>query len=184
MKKYLTHTLIIIAFAVPFLFSGCILDALNSLTENIPISQEFHISSSQTSYTKSETFDLSNSSTYQRYENKIQQIEYVRAEFRTVADSVIPADLSGDITVTLKDDSGNLLFEKQLNNVKPADYETTPYQLNLNSTEIAAINAYVSVLSNRVFTATISITNISSSVKPYTLVGVLDVVFQMKAKTS
>lgn len=182
MKKYLTQTLFVAALAVSLSLNGCILDALNTLTQNIPISQEFHINSSQTSYSRSETIDLSNSSTYQSYADKIEQINFVRAEYRTKVDSVIPADLSGNITVTLKDNTGKVLFTYPLGQVNPADYINTPYELDLNSTEIEAINTYLSTLTNKVFTATISITNISPT--PYTLVGVIDIVFEMKAKTS
>lgn len=182
MKKNLTHILIIIAVAVPFLFSGCILDALNTVTQNIPINKKFYISSSDTSYSKSETIDLSNSTTYQRYEDKIQQISFVQAEFRTVADSVIPSNLSGNVTLTVKDNSGNLLFSYPLGTITPADYESSPFQLSLSSSEIKLINDYLSTLSNKIFVATISITNVSPT--PYSLVCAIDIVFQMKAKTS
>ncbi len=182
MKKHLTHILIIITAVVPFLFSGCILDALNTLTQNIPITQEFNISSNATSYTKSETIDLSNSSTYQRYQDKIQQVKFITAQYRTK--SVTPSDLSGNVSITLKDKSGNLLFTYPLGTISPADYESTPYKLTLTSAQIGLINAYLSTLSNRTFDATISITNITSSVKPYNIIGELDIVFEMKAKTS
>ena len=182
MKKLLTKLFIAAALVVSLSLNGCILDALNTLTQNIPISQTFTVNSSASSYTQSETIDLSNSDTYQRYADKIQEITFLRTEYRT--QSVSPSDLSGDITLTLSDNAGNILFTYPLGQIKPADYQTTPYELTLNSTQIGLINAYLSTLSNKTFVATISITNISSSNTPYNLVGVIDIVFQMKAKTS
>ena len=182
MKKLLTKLLFVTVVAVSFSFNGCILDALNTLTQNIPISQTFTVNSSQSSYSQSETIDLSNSTTYQRYADKIQEIKFLRTEYRT--QSVTPSDLSGNISITLKDNAGNILFTYPLGQIKPADYQNTPYELTLDSTQIGLINAYLSTLTNKTFVATISITNITSSAKPYNLVGVIDIVFQMKAKTS
>ena len=182
MKRYLTFSLLAVAFVSMLSFSGCILDALNSLTQNIPITQEFNITSTvpPTSYSKSETIDLSNSSTYQRYQDKIQNISFLTAEFRTK--SVNPPDLSGNVTITLKDGNGNLLFTYLLGNIKPSDYQNTPYQLKLNSAQIGFMNAYLATLSNRVFQATIQIDNISSSTLTYNLDAVIDIVFTMKTK--
>ncbi|MCL5028427.1 MAG: hypothetical protein M1480_05330 [Bacteroidetes bacterium] len=181
MKKYLLNFLMIFVLGVTLSFNGCILDALNTLTENIPVSQEFNISSILTSYSQSEIIDLSNSSTYQRYQDKIQSIQFLQAEYRTK--SVVPSDLSADVSITLKDNNGNVLFTYPLGQIKLADYQNTPYQLTLNSTQISLINAYLSTLSNKVFVATISITNITSSQLPYNIDGVIDIVFSMKTKT-
>ncbi len=178
MKRYLIICFIAAAFVGMLSFNGCILDALNNLTQNIPIVQEFNITSALTSYSQSETIDLSNSSTYQRYQNKIQNISFLTAEFRTK--SVSPSDLSGNVTLTLKDNNGKVLFSYPLGNIKPADYSKTPYQLQLSSAQIQAINTYLSNLSNKVFVATISITNISSSSLTYNIDAVIDVVFSMK----
>ncbi len=181
MKK-LIKIIIVPAFLILSLsFNGCILDAFNSLTENIPISQEFNISSVLTTYSQSETIDLSNSSTYQRYQDKIQSIQFLQAEYRTK--SVAPSDLSANVSITLKDNNDNLLFTYPLGQIKLADYQNTPYELTLNSTQIGLINAYLSTLSNKIFVATISITNITSSQLPYNVDGVIDIVFSMKTKT-
>lgn len=182
MKKYMIKLSFVALLLMPFAFSGCILDAINTLTQNIPISQEFNISSSADSYSKSETIDLSNSTTYQKYSDKIQSISFLQTEFRTK--SVSPSDLSANITLSLKDNNGNFLFTYPLGTINPADYINTPYQLSLTDAQIQLINNYLSTLSNKKFVATISITNITSSAKPYTLNGVIDVVFQMKAKTN
>ncbi len=181
MKKYLFNFLIILIAIVPLSFNGCILDALNTLTQNIPITQEFNVTSSLPSYSQSETIDLSNSSTYQRFSDKIQSIKFLQAEFRTK--SVTPSDLSANVSITLKDNNGNLLFTYPLGQIKPSDYQNTPYQLSLTSSQINVINDYLSILSNKVFVATISFTNITSSQLTYTINGVIDIVFTMNTKT-
>ena len=140
MKKYIMKLSLAALLLVPFSFSGCILDALDTLTQNIPISQEINISTSENSYTQSETIDLSNSSTYQKYSDKIQQISFVQTEYRTK--SVTPADMSGNITLTLKDNGGNILFTYPLGTIVPANYVNTPFQLKLTSDQIQLINAY------------------------------------------
>ncbi len=182
MKKHIFKSAFVLFLIVGFSFSGCILDALDTLTTNVPISKTFTINSSASSFEQSETIDLSDSKTYQSYSNKIQNISFARAAYRT--ETVSPSDLSADIAITLKDKDGNLLFTYPLGNIKPADYKDKQYELNLNSAQIGLINAYLSTLSNKVFNATISVTNIQSSVKPYTLVGIIDVAFQMKVKTN
>ena len=181
MRTNLKIFLVTILFPSMFLLNGCILDSLKTITQNAPMSQEFKVNSSQTSYSATETIDLSNSSTYQSYQDKIQQIKFIQAEFRTK--SVTPTDLSGNVTLILKDNSGNTLVNYSLGQINPSDYITNPFQLQLNDTQIAAINAYLSILSNKKLKATLQIDNISSSVKPYSLDCVLDIVFELKAKT-
>ena len=179
MKKYIIKTAKTVIVLTLLSLNGCILDAFDTLTQNIPYSKEFPLSSSQTSYSNSQTIDLSSSTVYKNYQDKIENIKFIRAEYRTI--SVDPPNLSGNITITLKDASGNILFSRGLGQLSPSDYIKTPFELKLTSTEIGLINAYLSKLSNRVLIATISISQISPS--PYQLVGAIDVVFKMKSKT-
>ncbi len=180
MKRYLTVSLIAVALVGMLSFNGCILDALNSYTVNIPITSEYNITSALTSYTKTDTIDLSNSSTYQRYMDKIKNVWYLTADFRTK--SVTPPDLSANITLTLKDKDGNFNLPYSLGSIKPADYMKTPYQLKFNMADIQVINSYLSLSSNKVFIATISISNVSSSQLTYNLDAVVDIVFSANTK--
>lgn len=181
MKKYLFNFLLLLIAVVPLSFNGCILDALNTLTQNIPISQEFNVTSALTSYSQSETIDLSNSSTYQRFSDKIQNIQFLQAEFRTK--SVTPSNLSADVHITLFDKNGNLIFSYVLGIINPADYQNTPYQLTFTGAQIQLFNTYLSNLSNKKFFAMIDFRNIKSSQPTYTIDGVIDIVFKMKTKT-
>ncbi len=180
MKKYFIKTFAALFFVAMLSFNGCILDAFNTLTQNIPITQEFSVvNSSKSSYSQTDTVDLSSSTTYQNYSDKIQNINYATAEFRTK--SILPQNLSANVSITLKDSSGNLLFTYPLGTITPADYKNTPYQLSLTAAQIQLINNYLSTLSNKKFQATLSITNISPV--PYSLDAVVDIVFKMKTKT-
>jgi len=181
MKKYIIKTVIAVMVLSLFSLNGCILDAFDTLTQNIPYSKEFPLSSSQTTYSNSQTIDLSSSTVYKNYQDKIEEIKFIRAEYRTV--SVDPSNLSGNITITLKDASGNILFSRELGQLSASDYIEKPRELTLNSTQIGLINNYLSKLSNRILIATISVTNIQSSPPNYKLVGAIDVVFRMKSKT-
>jgi len=180
MEKYLIFYLLSFTLASMLSFQGCILDAFNSLTENISLTKEFDISSSFTTYSKTDLIDLSNSTTYQRYQDKIQNISFLRAEFRTL--NVSPSDMQSSVTINLQDNNGNLLFSYPLGSIKPADYQNTPYELQLNSTQIGLINSYLSTLSNKTFQATISINNITWTTFPasYNLKAVIDIVSSMK----
>ncbi len=180
MKKYLIKLSFVALLIMPFAFSGCILDALNTLTQNIPITQEFTVTNStESSYSETETADLSNSSTYQKYSDKIDSITFAQAQFRTK--NVSPSNMTGNVNLTLKDSNGNLLFTYPLGQITPAYYKTTPYQLKLSSAQIGLINNYLSTLSNKKFQATLSIDNISPT--PYSLNAVIDIAFTMTVNT-
>ena len=179
MKKYILGTLFTVVLIGAVSFNGCILDAFKTLTQNIPISKEFNVNSSATSYSRTEVVNLDSSSIYQRYQDKIQEIKFVRAEYRTK--SVAQSDLSGDISITVTDLNDNKLFSVTLSQIKPADYLKTPFELSINQAEINAFNSYLSTLSNKQFKVKLEINNISPT--PYQFTGVVDMVFEMKANT-
>ena len=129
MKKYLG-----IIFTVTLMFSflsfnGCILDALNSNTVNMPYTKHIELSGITTSISKSESFDISQSNVYKKYKDKINSITFVKAEFRTT--SVKPENITGDITVKLEDKNGKTIFSKEIKNVAPADFIKKPFELSL-----------------------------------------------------
>jgi len=179
MKNYLIKSMLAMFVFTLVSFNGCILDSFNSVTQNVPISQTFYLSSNQTSFSDSQTVDLSSSSVYQNYQEKIESIQLVRAEYRTI--SVNPSSLSGNISFVLNDWNGNKLFSLGLGQITPANYQKTPLEFQLTGAQIAMVNNYLSKLSNNKFQATISITNIKSSSVNYTLIGAVDAVFEMKS---
>ncbi len=180
MKKYLLKSFIAVIALALFSLNGCILDSFNSITQNIPISQTFVLSSSQTSFSNTQYIDLSTSSIYQNYQDKIQSLKLIRAEYRTI--NISPSSLSGNISFNLSDQNGKLLFTLSLGQITPANYQKTPLEFSLTEAQLSMVNDYLSELSNNKFQATISITNIQSSTMPYVLIGAVDAVFEMKSE--
>ncbi len=181
MKKYILGTIFTL-FAVSIVtFNGCILDAFKTITQNVALTQEFSINSSATSYSKLATVNLDSSSVYQRYKDKINEIKFIRAEYRTT--SINQSNLSGTISVTIKNMSDQVLFQVNLGQIKLADYQNSPLELNLTQVQIALFNSYLASLSssNRQFKVSLDITNISPT--PYQFTGVVDMVFELNANT-
>jgi len=181
MKRYLILSVMVLATVGLLSVNGCILDAIKSITQNIPITTDFNLSGSATSLTKTETFDLNESSTYNTYSDKINTIEFVTAQYRTK--SLNQPSMSGTITITVKQSNGTVLFSKVIPGFRPASYTSAPYELTLSQSEIQLVNAYLSILSNRVFTATINFDNITGGTGTYDLNATVDIVFKLTADT-
>jgi len=182
MKNYLK--LIIITFIIPIFisFNGCILDALNDITVNMPFATDtLTISGSQSSISQSETFDIAKSEIYQQYKDKLNSITFVKAQFRTMY--VSNPNIAGNITVNLTGKNNIPIFSITMNNVKPADYTNTPFKLNLNQSQISAFNQYLNNSANTVFTGTVSVNNISGGSIPRVIKVIIDIVFSINAKT-
>ncbi len=179
MRKYIFFVAFAAVIISALSFNGCILDAFKTITQNIPIFQSFNVSGNATTYTQSEVIDLDSSTVYQRYKDQIQTIKLVRAEYRTT--SINQPTLSGTVQITVSDMNNNVIFSVSLNNIKPADYEDTPFELSLDQSQITTFNNYLSNLSNKTFKVTINVTNISPT--PYQFTGVVDMVFELTANT-
>jgi hypothetical protein len=180
MKKYLSKSFAVVIALTLFSLNGCILDSFNSFTQNVPITEKFVINNNLTSTTLTQEVSLDSSSIYQNYQDKIESIKLLRAEYRTV--SVTPSDLSGNIEFTLADNNHNTLFYISLGKLTPANFQKTPLEFTLTGSQIEKVNSYLSMLSNKTFFATISVTNIQSSSPNYELVGAVDVLFEMETK--
>jgi hypothetical protein len=162
-----------------FTFSAC--DKFESFPINIPISVEVFASGSSSTITETKSFCLdADSPIYQDYQDKIQSLTFLQAAYRTLA--VSSANLQGNIRVKLETQAGLPLFDVVISNVKPSDYINNPLVLNLTQAQIQAINAYISILSNKCFRATVSVENISGATAPYSLTGVVDVVMEADTK--
>lgn len=180
MKKYIRPFVLGFAALLAFNFNGCILDAFDTLTQGFPVSQEVTISDPTgllTSFQNSSTINLDDSDFYSENQDKIKKIELVKIAYRTK--NVTPANMEGDIVITVKQSNNTVLFSKSIPNASPADYINTPYELQLTQSEIQLVNAYIGILSNKTFTATIEVNNVTPS-GPKTLTAVIDVVFEME----
>jgi hypothetical protein len=160
-------------------WNGC--DEFNKLPLNIPFTLTVHLTGSDNTISdSSDLFCLTqDSQTYQKYQDKINSLHFIEAAYRTI--SVVPTDLSGNITVALKDGNDNVLFQYVIPNATPADYmkPNSPYVLQLNQTQIDFINQYLSTLLNSgaCFYATVTVDNINGQ-PPYTLDGAIDMVIE------
>jgi hypothetical protein len=177
------HKIILFVFALVSLFAvkGCILDAFDTLTQNIPISKEFTVQGNSSSVQQVSNFCLSESSTINDYRGKIENIELATATYQTV--SVTPANTKGDLSITLAKSDGTVLYTFTLTNASPASYINNPYVLQFTQAQIQLINTYLGTLKDGTcFKATLGVTNISPSGQSISLVGKVDIVFKMKAK--
>jgi len=180
MKKYLLKSFAVVIALTLFSLNGCILDSFNSFTQNVPITEKFVINSDPSTHILIQKVSLDSSSIYQNYEDKIESIKLLRVEYRTV--SVTPTDLSGNIEFTLADNNHNTLFNISLGKLTPANFQKMPFEFTLTGSQIEKVNSYLSMLSNKTFYATISVTNIQSSSSTFELVGAVDVLFEMETK--
>ncbi len=179
MKKYIIRisTSLVLLFLM-LTWNGC--DKFNSLPLNIPFTIPVHVEGSAATLSDSESYCLStDSQTYNDYRDKINSLHFVEAAYRTT--NVIPADLSGNVNVSLQDGDGNVLFSYDIPGAAPADYMSpnSPYILQLDQGQIDFINTYLNSLLSQgaCFTATITVSNISGQA-PYTIDGAVDMVIE------
>jgi hypothetical protein len=179
MKRYLIKTgASFFLLFLMFTWNGC--DEFNHLPLNIPFSLPVYMTGSNTIISDSSSYCLGiDSQTYDQYRDKIRSLHFVEAAFRTI--SVSPVDLSGDITVTLKDGTGAELFSYVIPDATPADYmkPNTPYILDLRQEQIDLINEYLDSVLNvgACFTGTVTVDNIIGQ-PPFTIEGAVDMVIE------
>lgn len=158
-------------------FNGC--DEFESIPINIPISitvETQHTNSTSTS--GSSSYCLENSAAYQQYMDDINSLIYVEASWRTA--EVVPASLSGVVTIVLKNSSGNILFSYSLGNITPADYIENPLQIQLSETEIDLINLFLSSNQDLCMTAEVLVEQMPGGQVQY-VIGIIDLLFEADA---
>lgn len=157
--------------------NGCILDSLDKINQNLPISVYVNIEDEQvTAVDKTLPFDLNNSETYQDYKNDITKLEYTSISFRTT-ELNMPA-LEADIQVTLNYGSNSAVYTKR---IKPEDYKTQPLVFELTAADIAEINQYLAASGNT-FSVNVKLNNVNPSSGLLTLRGYIDAVFNFEAE--
>jgi hypothetical protein len=168
MKKYLMPVMLV--FSVVF-FNGCDLD---SLPLNVPITRDFNLSGNADAVFDSETFSLDD---YEDFVgDDINTVTYVRSAVRVL--TVSDPDLTGNIVINLRNGSG-FNFTATLNNVRPADYISDPYILNLTGEQVQDLNDYINSSVERIFTVSFEVTNISAATPPHTITGVFEAIFEV-----
>jgi hypothetical protein len=182
MKKYLRLFVFAASFVVGLTFNGCILDAFDTLFQNVPISANVSINDNKTSSVSSTTINLDSSSVYRSYKNKIKYITFAQATF--VASEVTPASLQVDLQFTLSTATGQLIFAKLFTGVKPSSYigDANKFTLELTESEKSFLNTLLNS-SNKIYIGRVSVNNISGFTGSYTLKGHYDVALTLEVNT-
>lgn len=175
--------LFVIFVFTTFIISCDLVDSLQNYPINIPISVQFSASGNNNNVNETEYFCVDNEEAYQEYRDNINKVTFVEMAFRTISYS--PSNLQGNVTISLKDAAGTILFSKTIPNAKASDYVTTPYLLVLTQTEIQAINSYLEKALQQsqslCFTANIAI-EVTQGGTTNSITGAIDVVFEAQAE--
>ena len=141
--------------SLAFLMHGCLLDELDTLTQEIPFSYDVDINSSAASAEQSTTIRLNDNSFYRDNQSKINSIEFVKISYKTK--SVNPNNLDATVNFALKQANGTVLLSQDISG-KPADFLVNPYELKITQAQIQLINAYLANFANQTLIATVSVT--------------------------
>lgn len=171
----------VIAFAVVLSFVSNSCDKFDTFPLNIPFSVTIITQGNNNPSTSTSQLCLSQSESYQNYVADIEKLTFVEAAWRT--DSVKNIS-TGTVKVTFKIVGGATLFQKTLPGTNPSDYISAPFVLNLNATEIQALNDYLNNYlenSNQCLEASVE-TTVTSGTIPYYLRGIVDIVVEAETK--
>ncbi|HEX3072952.1 MAG TPA: hypothetical protein VHP30_05015 [Ignavibacteriales bacterium] len=157
--------------------NGCILDSLDKINQNLPMTKEILISDQPIgTFAGRLFFDLDSSATYQDYADDITKLEFTSLSFRT--DSLNIPTLEGDFEITFEYGSYSTVYSKR---IKPEDYKTTPLIINLPASEIAKINDYLT-RGGRAFIVYYSLKSVTPDSGTLYLRGYIDAVFNFEAE--
>lgn len=183
MKKYIRSAVLAATVLIFSFTNGC--DAFESFPINIPFSIEFEASGSSNNISDTGSGCLdTNSETYIEYKNKIQSLTFVEAAYRTISINGGNQNVTGNINVTVRVPGGATLFSYTINNVRPADYLTSAFVLQLNEQELGAVRNYLQLFESlpaMCFEATYTLSNLTGGTPPYTIKGAVD--FVLEAET-
>ncbi len=177
MKRYIIRIALVVFGVTMLSFNGCILDAFDHIPLNVPVTIPISTSGSGNILYGSGTYCLDeNSDVFKDYQDNINSVRFVQAAYRTK--SVSPG-LEGDLTIAVKDSSGNPLFTLTYNNVKPADYmaPNQPLILNLNQNQVQALDQYLQTFVGQCLTGEVTI-HVTGGQSPYNLDAMVDFVLE------
>ncbi len=155
---------IIITFGVlasMFFMTGC--DQFENFSVNVPLTITFNESTQNSTINRVESYDLDNNSVYNEYKDRIENFEFVEARY--VVTEIDPADLTGDIVLTVRrdDEDGHVLFTAERTFDPETDLNTS-YDFVLTAEEISFFNSYLMATGgSKVFWGEADITNIEGS---------------------
>jgi hypothetical protein len=170
---------------IPFLmaastifFDGCEFD---TLPINVPISIPVVFEGSVNAISVNESFCLDDYDSYKQHLEDMKSITYLESAFRV--NVISHPNITGSFNIELKNQAGIPLFSIQQSNFRPADYMVNPFIIPISPTQLQALNAYLSNTSNKCFTASASLTNITGGgADQINLTGNIDMVFEVEAQ--
>ncbi|MBN2571912.1 MAG: hypothetical protein JXA68_07280 [Ignavibacteriales bacterium] len=143
MKKLIKTFLVAALLSISLLFVSC--EEFENIDINVPFSIELTRQGLHPDDYERDTVCLdTESSTFQEYRNKFQNLTFVEAALRVK--EVIPTTMTGDIYLWIISGTGDTLIAESVINVRPADYMNTPYVLPLSANEIQLINNYLALI--------------------------------------
>jgi len=179
MKKNIKKIIFTFLATSLIMLTSC--DELSQLLLNIPLPIEFSASGTNTSISETEFFCLTQYSEWRDNQDDIESANFLAASYWTLDGS--SPNLRGNVSFSLFDGFGGLLFTVNLGNITAADYLENPYELSLNADQIQAFDAVLSNLADNdaCFTATLSVTDITGDTNAsgeYVLNGKVEIVLE------
>lgn len=159
MKKMIRIVIMLSLFSTLFLFNSC--DELAQLALNIPLPIEFSAQGSNTTITETEYFCLSSYQEWRDNQEDIESAKYLAASYWTMEGTT--ANLQGNVSFSLYDEFGGLIFTYNLGQIIAANYATDPLVIELDETQITALDTYLSDLAtqDKCFTGVLTVTNVT-----------------------
>lgn len=160
MNKLKKITIILIPILMLFITS-C--DDLNNLALNVPVEVPFSVSGSETNLNESVEFSLSQAEAWRENQDDINSAKFLTASYWTLEGT--SSNLEGDLTFSLYNNVGSLLFSYDFGRIVASDYVTNALQMQLTDSQIAAFDNYLNNLSNNdaSFRAEVTVSNISGN---------------------
>jgi hypothetical protein len=182
----ISKMLLSLLFASLIFVNGC--DDLNNLTLNVPLAIEFSSVGSNTTTSDTEYFCLSDYSEWRDNQNDIESAKYLKAAYWTLAPGTT-SNLRGNVSVSLYNNNGGVIFTYPLGNILASDYIDNPFELELNQTQIAALDAVLNGMSGNqaCFSSSLNVTNITGDKNAqgdFVLNGKVEIVLETEVKTN
>lgn len=143
MKSLIKTSILAAVLSSSLIFISC--EEFENLEINVPFSIEITRDGNHPDDHELDTLCLdTESETFRQHMDEFENLTFVEAAIRVKA--VNPTSMTGTISVSVKKLDGTILFTQTLTNVRPADYMTTPYVIQLTPAQIQLINAYLSMI--------------------------------------
>lgn len=185
MKIFLKKVSLLFLLSSFLMLSGC--DQLNNLTLNVPLVIYFSSSGPNTSPEPAEAdFCLSDYTEWEENQDDIESANYLAASYWTLPGCT--PNLKGDVSVSLFN-NGGLIFMYSLGNITASDYLENPFELELNQSQIEALNSVLNGMADNeaCFSSSLNITNITgdkNAAGNFVLNGKVEIVIETEVKTN